>query len=199
MSNVIICKLCLAVLAQVSPVQTDVYMKAYQAVQRGDTVNLQLALRQGVEVDHRYRDEESLLMQAANDGHTSIMRVLLQAGAKPESTDLFGEDALGCAIAGGHLKAVRLLLKYGVSANGKKPDSSPFGRWRPMHLAADFKSIPILTLLLHAQADINGKTWLAMTPLDIAEKARNPKIVKFLRAHGAMRSKEMMKSRGRSA
>ncbi len=188
---IVICNLLASALV---PVGTeDVYAKAYRSVMHGNRKVLKVGLISGLDVEHRYRDGETLLMLAVGYGQTLIMQDLVKAGARPETLDMFGIDAFNYAIIGCQPKAVSLLLKYGVNANGKAPNDTLGGDSRPIHRAVQVRSVTILKLLLDSGADIKANDLAGRTPLDLAERSGNQRVVKFLRANGAIRSKERRK------
>ena len=55
--------------------------------------------------------EETALILAAKNGHTSIVRILLKHGADPMLVDAEGKNALQNAEAAGHKEIIEILKK----------------------------------------------------------------------------------------
>jgi ankyrin repeat protein len=62
------------------------------------------------------------IQQAADFGHTEIIRYLVSKGAQVNAKDNFGNSALLNALYENHTDAVKELLKAGADASVKGPD-----------------------------------------------------------------------------
>ncbi|XP_025028588.1 protein phosphatase 1 regulatory subunit 16A isoform X1 [Python bivittatus] len=69
---------------------------------------------------------------------------------------------LHIASANGYLEAAELLLEHQASTSAKDNDG-----WQPLHAAACWGQIPLVELLVAHGADLNGKSVLEETPLDV--------------------------------
>ncbi len=107
---------------------------------------------------------ETPLHQAADRGHTEVVKILLKAGAKVNAKENRGNTPLHSAVSGGHAETVKILLVSGANVNAK----TEYGR-TPLHAAA-LQGARMGEILLKAGAkinakDINGETvlhWVAL-------------------------------------
>lgn len=83
------------------------------AVERGDTDEVNRLLASGTLVDSRDTEECTVLMIAAREGHLQIFEALLKAAANPYLT-AFGETALTFACVEGQLETVQSWLDHGL-------------------------------------------------------------------------------------
>ena len=58
-------------------------------------------------------------MQASENGHAQVAKLLLDKGANVNVRDIGGETALICASRHGHVEIVRMLLDKGADVNVK--------------------------------------------------------------------------------
>merc|ERR1712126_75488 len=71
-------------------------------------------IKDGADVNYRYSEGWSVLVIAAESGHTDIVRLLLNHGANIEHKTKDGDTALTWAADWGHTDTVRLLLSVGA-------------------------------------------------------------------------------------
>lgn len=71
----------------------------------------------GVPVDVRTSDGQSLLMLAAEGGHTDTVQLLIESGAHVDLTDHRGQTALMVAARGNHGNVVARLLAAGAATD----------------------------------------------------------------------------------
>ena len=94
-------------------------------------------------------------------------------------------NPLGSAVFSGHLEIARLLISHNAEVN-------PATVWgtSPLHEAATFGHVDLVRLLIQHKADVNARTKIVSveTPLD---QARDPEIVRILRAAGGKRASEL--------
>ena len=106
---------------------------------------------------------------AADRGDAEALRRLLAEGVSPVATDYFAGTPLHCLCkssrkATGDLAAcIKLLLDAG--ANLEAVDSD---RWTPLHRAANFANVEIMSLLVEAGAKVNAVTVVGWRPLHYA-------------------------------
>jgi ankyrin repeat protein len=72
------------------------------------------AIEAGVSPDVRYPSQTPVLVRAAQQGDSRVVRVLLDAGADCNTVDSRGCTALSCAALSGQLDCVQLLLAAGA-------------------------------------------------------------------------------------
>jgi len=83
--------------------------------------------------------------------HTQLVAELVEAGAGTEVTDALGRTPLHRACRAGAADAVRVLI-----TNGKADVNARSGRgWTPLMYAARWGSLPVVKLLLEANADVS--------------------------------------------
>ena len=90
----------------------------------------------GATVDLRNEYGETPLMQASDEGHESVVRLLLSRGAKQELQDDGGFTALHWAVLGNHPGVVELLCAApGAAAALALKNSATYGSRTPLALA----------------------------------------------------------------
>lgn len=93
---------------------------------------------------------EKMLCQAARDGDAAACHLLLAAGGSALAET--GDMALLSAVLHGRIAAAKSLIQAHVD-----PEASR-GQWRPLEAAAARGAPELVTLLLEARADPNGKS-----------------------------------------
>lgn len=93
---------------------------------------------------------EKLLCQAARNGDAAACHLLLAAGGQPLAQN--GDAAMLSAVLHGRVAAARSLIQARVD-----PEAGQ-GQWRPLEAAAARGTPELVTLLLEARADPNGKS-----------------------------------------
>ena len=121
------------------------------------------------------------LVWAAEEGNVETIACLLECGCgkiKPVVS-----AALGSAAARGPLEAVRLLLDSGADPNAP----SQIGGYSPLMLAAYSENVSVETVetLLKGGANPKAKAKNGETPLSLARKRGNSRIVEILQKAGA--------------
>uniref|UniRef100_A0A8D0BSF5 Protein phosphatase 1 regulatory subunit 16A n=1 Tax=Salvator merianae TaxID=96440 RepID=A0A8D0BSF5_SALMN len=98
---------------------------------------------------------------------------------------------LHIASANGYLEAAELLLEHKASMSAKDNDG-----WQPLHAAACWGQIHLVELLVAHGADLNGRSLLDETPLDVcADEEVRAKLLELKHKHDAiMKSHEKNKS-----
>eukprot|EP01122_Echinamoeba_exundans_P008718 TRINITY_DN2944_c0_g1_i1.p1 TRINITY_DN2944_c0_g1~~TRINITY_DN2944_c0_g1_i1.p1 ORF type:complete len:629 (-),score=55.75 TRINITY_DN2944_c0_g1_i1:119-2005(-) len=132
-------------------------------------------------INARQENDFTALMNAAEEGHTGLVKLLIEKGADVNLRDSGGYNALHWAISGGHVEAAKV-----IKAAGATMDVSSSG-YSVLHWAASSRSVPMLREVLSWPGcpnldvqDENGDT-----PLHVAyfEKALN--VVRELERAGA--------------
>jgi len=145
---------------------TNLGEKLYSAVHKGDIYASKRLLAKGIDVNSRYMDGETLLMRAAVDGHTDVVKLLIQKGANVNQNDSFGFTALGLAVLNNRLIIVQYLLKHKANVNGMLHGELP------LVLAADKSNLQMTRLLLANGANVDDQDRWGNTAL-IAATARD--------------------------
>lgn len=123
------------------------------------------------------------LIQAAGEGHLSMMEHLLNAGADIDNYDSTRNAPLSVAAAEGHLEATRLLIQKGASlGQDTPPEKIPLVS--PVVEAIKWGNIEILKLLLEAGADLKTSIYNDSAVI-VAVGKRNLEAAELLLKHGA--------------
>lgn len=103
--------------------------------------------------------DEAKLMEAVRQNNVEAVRSLLKAGANPNVGDYWKDAPLLQAVRQDNLEAAQLLLDQGAV-----PDIKGRG-YTPLGIAAKNGNVPLVKMLLRAQADPNRKNDDGDTPL----------------------------------
>lgn len=136
-----------------------------RAASEGNARRVRAFLKVGIDVNATYKGGTKALINAAENGHTEIVRLLLEHGANPSARAAtvkrwgtkFEKDALGLAAEKGHLKIVRLLVRAGANVN-----ESINYNLDALNAAVVEGHVEIVRELLNAGYLVNGQgVWLA--------------------------------------
>ncbi|WP_353279656.1 ankyrin repeat domain-containing protein [Wolbachia endosymbiont (group B) of Xanthorhoe designata] len=119
--------------------------------------------------------EFTLLMIAAENGHTNIVEILVEKGADVNVRDHHANTVLYLATNNGHEGIVEILLEKGANVNGK----SSFGVV-PLHLAAKNGNENVVNALIIEGANVNEKNMNGLTALHLAASSGCESVVKVL-------------------
>ena len=153
------------------------------ASKRGDVPMVEVLLEAGADVNAPGFVGRAPLVWAAEEGNVATLACLLKHGAGKNRRNL--NLALFSAAARGPTEAVRLLLDHGADPTAKHP----FVRgYTPLMAAAYSESIgpDAVALLLEKGADPKARAANGDTPLRLARKRGQSKVVERLRNAGAM-------------
>ncbi|XP_074745425.1 protein phosphatase 1 regulatory subunit 16A [Strix uralensis] len=119
------------------------------------------------------------------------IRQLVQAGADLDAPRGHGATLLHIAAANGYAEAAELLLEHRAGVATKDEDG-----WEPLHAAACWGQVPLVELLVAHGADLNSKSVLDETPLDVcSDEEIRAKLLELKHKHDAvMKSHEKHKS-----
>ena len=124
---------------------------------------------------------DTILANAALNGHVNIVALLLQRGANANAANSDGGDTvLMWAAVSGDCELIQLLLRAGASVNAENKKG-----YRPLFRAVYKDNLDAVLLLLAAGADPHAETRTAprKTALDQALENRNEYTAKALRAY----------------
>ncbi|XP_065128481.1 protein phosphatase 1 regulatory inhibitor subunit 16B [Paramisgurnus dabryanus] len=89
---------------------------------------------------------------------------LIQDGADVNQHDPQGAALLHIAAANGYAQAAELLLESGARTDMRDSDG-----WQPLHAAACWGQVHVAELLVSHGANLNAKTYMEETPIDLCE------------------------------
>ncbi|KAF5673468.1 ankyrin PH SEC7 domain-containing protein [Fusarium heterosporum] len=152
------------------------------ATSKLQTLDMDLLLSAGVNVDQQIYDGTSALMLAAYLGDLEAVSMLLKAKGSVKVTDDEGSSSLSHAMCSGNEEVIRLLLTAGASATHKDIYTRT-----PLHYlrysSASHDSIRyIISMLLMAGADLEAKNDFGHTPILSATMQDNLTVVRSLYA-----------------
>ncbi len=162
---------------------TKVEKELIAASENGEFEKVKKLLDEDAKRAIQITEDTTVLIWAAREGHTKLVKALLEMGMKVDETtdnDDTGSTALMYSVSKGHIDVVKLLLDAGADVN-----IVPTYTYPALISAATEGRKEILKLLLNAGADVNIKDEEGNTALKLAQKAGNEEIVKLLKAAGA--------------
>ncbi|WP_353274418.1 ankyrin repeat domain-containing protein [Wolbachia endosymbiont (group B) of Hofmannophila pseudospretella] len=119
--------------------------------------------------------EFTLLMIAAENGHTNIVEILLKKGADVNKKDSYGPTALHLAAKNGHTNIVEILVEKGADVNVRDHHANTV-----LYLATNNGHEGIVEILLEKGANVNGKSSFGVVPLHLAASSGCESVVKVL-------------------
>ncbi|HNW34255.1 MAG TPA: ankyrin repeat domain-containing protein, partial [Candidatus Ozemobacteraceae bacterium] len=118
------------------------------------------------------------LHQMASEGNAQGVKELLDAGTDPNATDEFMRTPLHLAAARGDLEIVRLLVAAGANLHLKQiPEKPGISDMTPLHLSVLNKHAQVAEFLLDHGADIDAVCQGSDTPLVIACRNADQRLV----------------------
>lgn len=128
------------------------------------------------------RDGQTMLMEAAEQGHNMTVQLLLESGADVNSVTEDGISALSLAIFFSHIDVVRLLLDSGAEIDN---EYGYLGCPLVSAVAATSNNVAMVKLLLEHGADVNVMDDSRGTALEVATRKWSLGGMKLLLLHGA--------------
>ena len=154
----------------------------------GNTMSVQIILKEGVNADSRSDNFKTPLMRAAMSGHVECMKLLKHSGANAFAVDAKGRTVLHLAVASNRLAAVKWLLENyppptpdllrqrpsilfqakdvvkSVRSQKNLRETSDAEGSKPLHIAADLDKGGMVKTLIAAGVDIESKDNWGRTP-----------------------------------
>jgi len=158
-----------------------------RSAEEGHSTLVKLVLEKGSNVNTRLRDGQTPLHLAVLSAHKAAAEQLLNHGADIEAKNDTGNTPLLCAISrnyhgmsGRCEEVVQLLLDRGAATETRNGEQG----WTALSLAAALGHVGTIQLLLHYDADIEGKGLNDQTPLACASSV-DYKVAEVLLTAGA--------------
>ncbi len=161
--------------------QTQLNAALIAACRRNDADEAQRLLRAGADADAQDDMGERPLLDAAAQGHCSIIRLLAKHGANVNRSFYFDWEAVQVAVAEGQLEALKLLAELGADLSIEDAEG-----WTLLRIAADdSKKLEIIAWLIEQGVDVNRGDEEGYTPLHEAASLGYTDIVRLLLESGA--------------
>ncbi|XP_014811587.1 PREDICTED: protein phosphatase 1 regulatory subunit 16A [Calidris pugnax] len=111
---------------------------------------------------------------------------LIQDGADLDAQRGHGATLLHIAAANGYTEAAELLLEHRASTHVGDEDG-----WQPLHAAACWGQVPLVELLVAHGADLDGRSVLDETPLDVCgDEEVRAKLLDLKHKHAALQKSQ---------
>lgn len=94
--------------------QQELLAAMFDLAREGETEKLLAFIDQGIPADLSNDQADTLLILAAYNEHSELVRALLERGADPNLVNVRGQTALSCAVFRQSSETTRLLLKAGA-------------------------------------------------------------------------------------
>jgi ankyrin len=136
-------------------------------------------LKEGSDINGANKNAQTPLHLAADDGNSSVVRILLEHGAIVDAIETAaGYTPLHYAAARGHAEACEILIRFGADHDAltRNQDS-------PLHLAIEQGRAGVVAVLLKYRARLDTKNKNDMTPLQLAEHLNNKEIANLINQH----------------
>lgn len=148
---------------------------------RTDFLNDLITSTNGVAINEKDRDGKTAFMLACQHGHQEIAALLIKAGAHINDTDNEQLTALHLACLYGKHEIINLLLSKEVNANHQLNVNAKDDKGRtPLMFLCSPDELRSAMQLIIAGADVHAQNMDGNTPLMIASKLGNLKLVTFL-------------------
>jgi ankyrin repeat protein len=150
-----------------------------RAAGKGDLKEINQLVQDGAILSAINEDGESALTKAISKGHMSVAKLLLEKGATTDYSGPLVEKPLHIAVKSGKVKLVELLLDHGADVDEIAGGISVLSR------ALTAGREDIISLLLSRDADLNLAKYPMYSPLVIAIRQKNERLIKDLLKHGS--------------
>ena len=143
----------------------------------------QWLIEQGADVNAADNYGTTALIVAATAGHHAVVKLLLDSGASAQVRDDSGGTPLVNAVYFGHPETVQLLLDNFLQDKARGLDKRDGEEL--LMLGAGLGHADIVSLMVKAGIDVNGRGLKQRTPLMAAAAFDRPEVAKVLLAQGA--------------
>jgi ankyrin repeat protein len=156
----------------------------HEAAAIGDTEHVRSILDRQPEILDSFSTEGfTALGLAAHFGQLDTMRLLLERGADVNvvSRHPIGATPLIAALFGRRVEAARILVEHGADVTTRRGGQGwPRAGWSPLHYAAAYGFLSIVSLLLARGASARTRDDSGMTPIDVAREAGEEEAAQLL-------------------
>lgn len=147
------------------------------ACKQGDTAQVHMMLEKEPELAYlKDRKGISALFHAVANGHASIVDALLRVTRQPDDVESEKGFTPLLAATNGHTAIVRVLLEHGANPNLRNFDGVT-----ALHNAVFEKQVEVVKLLIEHGADPAIQDRLGNTPVDLARRSSNPKLMQLFK------------------
>jgi uncharacterized protein len=147
----------------------------FEAARNGDVATVRRVLDSGHDPNAADPYGQPLLLRAAGYGQTAVVDLLVHTTASLDAFTM-GESALQAAASEGHVPVVRVLLAAGAKPNARVDELSAPALLR----AVERRHADVVDALVRAGADTNLADGAGSTPLAIAVRMRDARLVQGL-------------------
>ena len=160
------------------------HQKLIAATSGGQYESVKELIKQAVNLHNSDYFFDAPFYLAVENNHADIVTLLLESDAILQATEtrIVVHNALDLAVSRGFLDIVRIFLDHGTDPNRTGFSASSEA---PLHQAASHGHSKIVELLLEKGASIDARTYVGLTPLDIAQEQGHTQVVEILRAASA--------------
>lgn len=177
-------------IASASAARADAYSDFWDSIRRDNSRSLAALLAKGMDPNTVGANGDPALVTALREQAKDATRILLEApGLKPDQAGVGGETALMVAAIQGNEGVARQLIERGAQVNR--------AGWAPLHYAASAGHVGIVDLLLAHGAKVDAQTAGGVTPLMMAARDNQTRVVDRLLEVKAKR--DLCSDRGLSA
>jgi len=155
--------------AQGQSLQRD---RLLDAVVENDIKTVRVQIQRGMSVETADPVGNTLLMLAAKEGRSDMVKTLLDLKANPRQRSSVGDSPLMFAALGGNVEIARLLVDRGAEIN--------HSGWTALHYCAWAGKTDVCKFLLDKGANIDAESENGTTPLMMAVRGGHIATVKLL-------------------
>ena len=148
-----------------------------KAVKANDRKRVQDLIEQGADVNALEKNGDALLVMAAYEGHSEIVRLLLEAGADIAAVDPgMKATALHAASYAGRTEAAKVLIEFHIDINKQ----GPYNGYTALHDAIWQNNVDTARVIIEAGPDLTLKSNDGQTPLEFARSKGRREIVSLI-------------------
>ena len=166
--------------------------RLFKAVRNNDVKEAKAALKDGANINARlkpgilpdsYKDMTPLCL-AAYDKNAKMVRFLIDGGADPNAFDFIGFTPLVYAVYGYNKPVDISIVKALLLAKADPNAPTPY-HYTPLMKAAEQDLPAVMEMLISFGADVNAKSKIGFTPIDLAADSRQANNIGILLRHGS--------------